>query len=75
MKVVNQVIASLLIVFIGHTSVMAQPQGVDTFRGIALLVPVGDKFEDTDAVLRLEGDRLVIQSKAGQVLNPGLTDF
>lgn len=52
-------------VLLNHVNVLAQTRAADQFQKVKLLVNTGEKPVETDVVLRLEEDRLVVRSKAG----------
>jgi hypothetical protein len=56
----------LVVTFVGHALVgLAQP-AADQFHNIKLMVSTGEKASPTDAVLVLDKDRLLLQSKNGR---------
>jgi hypothetical protein len=57
------VVSTLLLI-----ALLSQTIAADSYKDVKLMVNAGDKSETTDAVLRFEADRLVVQSKKGAEL-------
>ena len=58
------IVVAVLGVLHPTASVFAQP-AADQFQRAKLMVNTGDKPAATDVILRLEGDRFIVRSKAG----------
>jgi hypothetical protein len=55
----------VVITLVAHSTALLAQSAVDQFHKVKLMVNTGDKPAETDAIIRLEKDQLVIRSKAG----------